>query len=65
MSFRFSTLASAALLGALMIAGTVIPAHAGDGCGKDKEKKDVGTTSLWTPAAPGATQAALTGVAGS
>ncbi len=58
MSFRFSAMVSAALLGALMIAGTAIPAHAGDGCSKDK--KDKGTTGLWSPAAPNGSQSALT-----
>ena len=54
MSLRFPTLASAALLGALMIAGTLIPAQAGDGCGKDK--KDQSTSSLWSPAVPGGSE---------
>jgi hypothetical protein len=57
MSIRFSTLTTAGLLGALLAAGTVIPAHAGDGCGKDK--KDRSTSSLWSPAVPGIAQGAV------
>ncbi|MFZ0788371.1 MAG: hypothetical protein WAM94_01965 [Chromatiaceae bacterium] len=60
MSLRFSTLTSAALLGALMIAGTVIPAQAGDGC--DKDKKDNSTSSLWSPAVPGGSEVLLSSV---
>jgi len=60
MSLRFSTLTSAALLGALMIAGTVIPAQAGDGCGKDK--KGSSTSSLWSPAVPGGSEVLLSAV---
>jgi hypothetical protein len=51
MSFRIDTLVAAGILGALLLAGSVMTAHAGDGCDKDKED-GMTTSSLWTsPAA--------------
>lgn len=47
MSIRFSTLLTAGLLGAFLIASTLAPVQAGDGEGCSKDKKG-GTTSLVT-----------------
>jgi hypothetical protein len=49
MTIRSSTLLTAGLLAGLILAGTFIPAHAGDGCGKDKVNKPTQTTSHWCP----------------
>ncbi len=48
MSMSNSTLLTACLLSGLILAGSMVPVHAGDGCTKDK--KDSSTTSLWSPA---------------
>jgi hypothetical protein len=47
MSFRLTTMITAGLFGALLIAGSVLPVHAGDGCKKDK--KEMTTDSLGAP----------------
>jgi hypothetical protein len=39
MSIRYSTLATALLFGAMLFAGSVMTAHAGEGCTKDKSKE--------------------------
>ncbi len=49
MSIRYSTLATALLLGAMLVAGSLITAQAGEGCTKDK-KKDTGDSAAF-PAA--------------
>ncbi len=59
MSIRVSTLTTASLLGAFLVAGTLAPVHAGDGCSKDKKDKGTTTSSLWSPAAPTAPQTVL------
>lgn len=59
MSIRVSTLTTASLLGALLVAGTLAPAHAGDGCSKDRKDKGTTTSSLWSPGAPTAPQTVL------
>jgi hypothetical protein len=47
MSMRHSTLATALLLGAMLIAGSLVTAQAGgEGCTKDK-KKDGGTSAAY------------------
>ncbi|CRI65799.1 exported hypothetical protein [Thiocapsa sp. KS1] len=46
MSMRISTLATAALLGAMLVAGSLMTAHAGEGCTKDKNK-DSGTATAF------------------
>ncbi len=46
MSMRLSTLATAALLGAMLVAGSLMTAHAGEGCTKDKNK-DAGTSTAF------------------
>ncbi|HYN79123.1 MAG TPA: hypothetical protein VES73_15175 [Lamprocystis sp. (in: g-proteobacteria)] len=48
MTFRSSAFVTAGLLGALLLAGSFLPAHAGDGCGQGK--KGTPTTSSWLPA---------------
>lgn len=48
MTFRTSTLITAGMFGALFLVSSIIPVHAGDGCGKDR--KDESTSSLSTPA---------------
>jgi len=49
MSIRVPTMVTAGLLGALMAAGSLVHVHAGDGCGKDKQK-DHATSALQCPA---------------
>jgi hypothetical protein len=49
MSIRIPTMVTAGLLGALLAAGSLTHVHAGDGCGKDKQKDD-GTSALQCPA---------------
>jgi hypothetical protein len=39
MSMRYSTLATAILLGAMFFAGSLMTAQAGEGCTKDKAKE--------------------------
>ncbi len=46
MSMRLSTLATAALLGAMLVAGSLMTAQAGEGCTKDKNK-DSGTSAAY------------------
>ncbi len=48
MTFRVSTLITAGMFGALLLVSSIIPVHAGDGCGKDQ--KDKSTSSLSTSA---------------
>jgi len=48
MTFRTSTLITAALFGALLVVGSISPVLGGDGCGKDK--KEMTTSGLSTPA---------------
>ncbi len=51
MTISKSTLITAGLLSGLFLAGSIIPAHAGDGCTRDKGKEGKGQpTSLSTPA---------------
>jgi hypothetical protein len=57
MSIRIPTMVTAGLLGALLAAGSLIHAHAGDDCGKDKQKDDANsalqcpaTTAVQSPA---------------
>jgi hypothetical protein len=47
MSMSKSTLLTACLLSGLILAGSMVPVHAGDGCTKDK--KDTSTSSNWSP----------------
>ena len=50
MTIRSSTALTAGLLAALFLAGSLVPAHAGDGCGSSKKPKgDAQTGSLWSP----------------
>ncbi|WP_200386071.1 hypothetical protein [Thiocapsa imhoffii] len=48
MSIRLSTLATALLLGSLMVAGSLLTAQAGDGCTKDKAKDASGSAAYPT-----------------
>ncbi len=48
MSMSNSTLLTACLLSGLLLAGSMVPVHAGDGCTKDK--KATSTSSHWSPA---------------
>ena len=48
MSMSNSILLTAGLLSGLILAGSMVPVHAGDGCTKDK--KDTSTSSHWSPA---------------
>jgi hypothetical protein len=38
MSIRYATFSTALLLGAMLVAGSVMTAHAGDGCTKDQSQ---------------------------
>jgi hypothetical protein len=51
MSIRMSTVLTAGLLASLIVAGSLVPAQAGDGCRKDKKGQ---TTSHWYSALSGA-----------
>jgi hypothetical protein len=51
MSFRINTLITAGLFGSLLLVGSLAPVHAGEGCTKDKAKDQMGTSTLWSPAA--------------
>lgn len=46
MSIRYSTFATALLLGAMLVAGSLMTAQAGEGCTKDK-KKDAGESAAF------------------
>ncbi|MBV5272752.1 MAG: hypothetical protein JZU52_03610 [Lamprocystis purpurea] len=48
MSMSNATLLTACLLSGLILAGSMVPVHAGDGCTKDK--KETSTSSHWSPA---------------
>ncbi len=56
MTISYSTLMTAGLLAGLILAGSLVPVHAGDGCGKDKKTSQ--TTSMSPSLADG--QALLT-----
>jgi hypothetical protein len=48
MSIRYSTLATAFLLGAMLVAGSMMTAQAGEGCTKDKGKESVDSAAYPT-----------------
>ncbi|WP_295453214.1 hypothetical protein [uncultured Thiodictyon sp.] len=58
MTIRTSALLTAGLLAGLLLAGSLLPAHAGDG---GKGKRTATATALWSPA-PMALEARPTGV---
>jgi hypothetical protein len=51
MTINTSALLTAGLLAGLILAGSLIPAHADDGCGGGK-KKGSPTAALWSSARP-------------
>lgn len=57
MSLRIPTLMTAGLLGLLLAAGSFVTVQAGEGCDKDKDRTDKGTSTLWCPATTVASQA--------
>ena len=58
MTIRMSALLTAGLLAGLLLAGSLLPAHAGDG---GKGKRPATATALWSPS-PSALEVHATGV---